>query len=255
MRTRVVLFWNYCYMLLFGGLLQNPLHGRLVSAVKAVLLSFRQTRAECCAETFSVAQTRACRWGDLVEVSQLLSKVRLWWSVQGVNVPPFISVEILQVSYYAVPSWRGTDPLVVAELNAAVWNHPFLCCVLLFSDNILSRETHTSILISTPKSQCCFLLMWHCCLILPCSSSSVALMKCCDASASWLAHCVTAGTATLGHLEREVNSLMVLRRSQITSNAISGQRVAEGQCITVFGLKLQREDFSLQGCGGGTFHW
>lgn len=54
-----------------------------------------------------------------------------------------------------------------------------------------------------------------------------------------MAHCVTAGTATLGHLEGEVNSLMVLKRSQITCDAKSGQRVAEGQCIVVVGLKLQ----------------
>lgn len=87
---------------------------------QTVLLSFNQTSAECCAENFSVAQTRACRCGDLGEVSQLLSKVGAQWSIQGVNLPPFISMEILKALYYAVPGWRGTYPLVVVELNAAV---------------------------------------------------------------------------------------------------------------------------------------
>lgn len=129
----------------------------------------------------------------------------------------------------------GTCPLVAAELNAAALKSPhfyamFYCLVTTYFQFIL---------ISSPERHYSFLLTWHCCLILPYPSSSVALMKCCGARASWLAHCVTAGTAILGHLEEEVNSLMVLRRSQITCNAKSGQRVAEGQCIMVAGVKVQ----------------
>lgn len=50
--ARLVLSWNYSY-LLFGCLLPNLLRGGLASAVKTVLLSVSQSRAERCAETFS----------------------------------------------------------------------------------------------------------------------------------------------------------------------------------------------------------
>lgn len=138
----------------------------IASAVKTLLLSFNQTRAECGAEIVQVAQVRRFRGG--------FTATQCMVEVQGVDMPlsTLCQCGACRGFVSTLPDWkRNISSSSRVKCCSIKSPHPH---AVFYCDSVLSRETHASILIFGPKSQCSFLLIWHCCPVLPCPSSSVA---------------------------------------------------------------------------------
>lgn len=130
MRTRVVLFWNYCYLLL-GCLLQNPLHNRLASVVKTAFVTQSNQGWVLCRDLFCSTdqsmQVRRFRGG--------FTAAQQDWSV--VDCPgckpatwaPFISVEILKALRCAVPGWRGNRSFGSGRVKCCSTKSPHFCAM------------------------------------------------------------------------------------------------------------------------------